>query len=107
MFKIKAELEDTALKYFDVKEYNKIVAQVKNDKSKRNKNIDHTIEEIKDFLKPYNIENLTIKGRIKNIYSIYKKMKTQNKGFEDIYDVLAISNCSFSLEYSTPSLYAQ
>ena len=90
MFKIKAELEDTALRYFDAIEYNKILAQIRNDKSKRNKNIDHTIEEIKGFLEPCKIDNLTIKGRIKNIYSIYKKMKTQNKGFEDIYDVLAI-----------------
>lgn len=90
MFKIKAELEDTALKYFDGIEYNKILAQIRNDKSKRNKNIDHTINEIKSFIEPYKIDNLTIKGRIKNIYSIYKKMKTQNKGFEDIYDVLAI-----------------
>ena len=90
MFKIKAELEDTALKYFDGVEYNKILAQIRNDKSKRNKNIDHTIDEIKEFLAPYKIDNLTIKGRIKNIYSIYKKMKTQNKAFEDIYDVLAI-----------------
>jgi GTP pyrophosphokinase len=68
MFKIKAELEDTALKYFDGVEYNKILAQIRNDKSKRNKNIDHTIDEIKEFLSPYKIENLTIKGRIKNIY---------------------------------------
>jgi GTP pyrophosphokinase len=90
MFKIKAELEDTALKYVDPIQYNKISLQVKNDQSKRSKSVDRTIDEISDFLKPCEIENMKITGRIKNIYSIYKKMKTQNKAFEDIYDVLAI-----------------
>lgn len=90
MFRIKAELEDTALKYVDNTMYNKILTQIKSDESARIQNVDHTIEEIKKFLSPYQFELLEIKGRIKNIYSIYKKMKTQNKAFEDIYDVLAI-----------------
>ncbi len=90
MFKIKAELEDTALKYVDNVMYNKILTQIKSDQSARIQNVDHTIEEIKKFLEPYSFKKMQIKGRIKNIYSIYKKMKTQNKAFEDIYDVLAI-----------------
>lgn len=90
MFRIKAELEDTALKYVDNTMYNKILTQIKSDESVRIQNVDHTIEEIKRFLAPCEFEHCQIKGRIKNIYSIYKKMKTQNKAFEDIYDVLAI-----------------
>lgn len=90
MFRIKAELEDTALKYVDNLMYNKILAQIKADQSARIQNVDHTIAEIKKFLEPYHFENVQIKGRIKNIYSIYKKMINQNKAFEDIYDVLAV-----------------
>jgi len=90
MFRIKAELEDTALKYCDPQMYNKIMSQIKSDQSARIQNVDHTIEEIKKHLAPYHFDHLEIKGRIKNIFSIYKKMKTQNKSFEDIYDVLAI-----------------
>lgn len=90
MFRIKAELEDTALKYVDNAMYNKILSQVKSDQSARISNVDHTIEEIRGFLAPCNFPTLQIKGRIKNIYSIYKKMITQHKSFEDIYDVLAI-----------------
>ncbi|MBR4496823.1 MAG: bifunctional (p)ppGpp synthetase/guanosine-3',5'-bis(diphosphate) 3'-pyrophosphohydrolase [Acholeplasmatales bacterium] len=90
MFRIKAELEDTSLKYVDNTMYNKISSQIRNDSSVRMQNIDHTIEEIKKLLEPYNFETIQIKGRIKNIYSIYKKMVTQNKSFEDIYDVLAV-----------------
>ncbi|MDE5565777.1 MAG: bifunctional (p)ppGpp synthetase/guanosine-3',5'-bis(diphosphate) 3'-pyrophosphohydrolase [Anaeroplasmataceae bacterium] len=90
MFKIKAELEDTALKYVEPLWYAKITTQIKNNNSVRINQIDHTIEKIKDFLVPENLTHFEIKGRVKNTYSIYKKMISQNKQFEDIYDILAI-----------------
>ena len=90
MFRIKAELEDSSLKYVDSTMYNKILSQIKSDQSARIQNVDHTIEEIKKHLAPHEFTSCLIKGRIKNIYSIYKKMMTQQKSFEDIYDVLAI-----------------
>lgn len=90
MFKIKAELEDTALKYVAPLWHAKISSQVKMKSSVRMSSIDHTIEEIKLFLEPEHIPHFEIKGRIKNTYSIYKKMMNQNKSFEDIYDILAV-----------------
>ncbi len=90
MFQIKAELEDKALKYVEPVWYAKIISQIKNNSSVRMHSIDHTISEIKDYLKPEQIPQFEIKGRIKNVYSIYKKMINQNKSFEDIYDILAI-----------------
>ena len=90
MFRIKAELEDTALKYVEPTYYSKIFGQIKSDDSIRMQNVDHTIEEIKRTLDENNIKNYQIKGRIKNIYSIYKKMVNQQKDFKDIYDILAI-----------------
>jgi len=90
MFRIKAELEDTALKYVDNVAYNKISTQIKSDNSARIQNVDHTMEEIKRILNTHAKIDFKIKGRIKNIYSIYKKMVNQNKDFKDIYDILAI-----------------
>ncbi len=90
MFRIKAELEDSSLKYVDREAYIKISSLIKNDTSARISNVDHTIAEIKKILEKENIHDYTIKGRIKNIYSIYKKMVNQNKDFKDIYDILAI-----------------
>ncbi len=90
MFKIKAELEDTALKYVEPIWYAKITSQVKSKTSTRFMGIDHTIEEIKGFLASENLPHLEIKGRVKNTYSIYKKMMNQNKAFDDIYDIIAI-----------------
>lgn len=90
MFQIKAELEDKALKYVEPVWYAKIVSQIKNNTSVRMHSIDHTIAEITAYLQPEQIPHFEIKGRIKNVYSIYKKMINQNKSFEDIYDILAI-----------------
>ncbi len=90
MFRIKAELEDTSLKYVDSPAYNKIANLIKNDNSARMSNVDHTITEISKILDEQGVKDFKIKGRIKNIYSIYKKMVNQNKDFEDIYDILAI-----------------
>ena len=90
MFRIKAELEDTSLRYVDNEMYNKILTQIRNDSSARISNVDHTIDEIKKILAENGLVDYQIKGRIKNIYSIYKKMVNQRKDFKDIYDILAI-----------------
>lgn len=91
MFTIKAELEDRSLKYLDPIMYHKINSLIK-DKENKNSIIDSMIEEIKAILKSDApaLVDFSIKGRIKGIYSIYKKMISQNKKFEDIYDVYAI-----------------
>ena len=90
MFKIKAELEDTALKYTDPALYNTISELIDKRLSNNNNYIDHMIDKIKEYLADSNIIDYQIKGRIKNQYSIYKKMIKQDKAFEDIYDILAI-----------------
>lgn len=90
MFKIKAELEDRSLRYTDPVMFKKIEEDISATNSARLENIDHIIEEIKKYLADEKVETYEIKGRVKNIYSIYKKMINQHKEFEDIYDVLAI-----------------
>lgn len=90
MFKIKAELEDTALKYVEPLWYQKITNQIRNDSNVRFNSIEKTMDEIKKILEPSQLSHIEIKGRIKNTYSIYKKMVTQNKSFEDIYDIVAV-----------------
>lgn len=89
MFKIKAELEDRSLKYINPLMYNKIVNLVRERQNKRNNIIEVLVNDVKKLLTENNLE-FNIKGRIKNTYSIYKKMISQNKSFEDIYDIYAI-----------------
>ena len=90
LFQIKAELEDTSLKYNDPEMYYRVSGLIQMQKSEREKGIIKIIDEIKELLKKYNVIAYSIKGRIKNINSIYKKMVFKKQDFEDIYDLLAI-----------------
>ena len=89
MFQVKAEYEDTCLRYLDPEAFYEIVRLMKKKKSEREENVERMINRISDFLESEGF-NFSIKGRIKNIYSIYKKMLGGDKVFEEIYDLLAI-----------------
>lgn len=58
-------------------------------KEERQKYIDNVIDEIKEALKDFDIK-YEIKGRSKHFYSIYKKMKYQNKQLDEIFDLIGI-----------------
>ena len=86
---IKNELEDLSFKYLDYKKYEEIKDLVKQRESDRNEQVQEMISDIEAILKEYNIQ-YRIFGRSKHFYSIYKKMVTKNKRFEEILDLLAI-----------------
>ena len=89
MQRIKQELEGLGMQYLDPIGY----AEVKNDIEKRygqNLNfIEHIRSAVDTCMRENNI-NFTLEGRIKSVYSIYKKMYTQNKSFDEIYDFYAL-----------------
>ena len=92
MFAIKAELEDRSLKYIDPEAYEEISKKIEARKLSKDDIINQMIDEITGIIhnEASNIKDFSIKGRIKGIYSIYKKMKNQNKRFEDLYDIFAL-----------------
>lgn len=90
MYRIKAELEDISLKYISKEQYDQISEAVDTKKSERYNDIDLMMSKITDLLDIHKVQNYQIKGRIKNIYSIYKKIVTKNKTMDDIYDFLAL-----------------
>ena len=98
MYRIKAELEDLSLKYIYPEEYYQISASIKNKKSERNEDITVMTSNIENLLKNHSIDNFEIKGRIKNIYSIYKKIISKNKTIDEIYDLLALRVIVHSVE---------
>jgi guanosine-3',5'-bis(diphosphate) 3'-pyrophosphohydrolase len=89
IFKIKWELEDTALRFIDPKGYYDLVEKVATKRKEREAYIQEVIKTLKQKLKDINVA-CEIEGRPKNFYSIYKKMYMQHKEFEQIYDLLAI-----------------
>ena len=86
---IKNELEDLSFKYLDYKKYEEIIDLVKQRESDRNEQVHEMISDIESIMQEYNIQ-YRIFGRSKHFYSIYKKMVTKNKRFEEILDLLAI-----------------
>ena len=85
---MKTEIEDIAVRYLDPIGYREIMVNL--EKLDTDKNF---FTSIKDMIeKKLNDENIKaqVEGRVKHIYSIYRKMFTQNKDFNEIYDLYAV-----------------
>ena len=89
MYKIKWELEDASLKYLDPIAYFEIMKGINQKRQEREQYIDLIKYDLKQKLSELNI-NCTIDGRPKHFYSIYRKMYTQNKTLDQIYDLFAV-----------------
>ncbi|HHV73533.1 MAG TPA: bifunctional (p)ppGpp synthetase/guanosine-3',5'-bis(diphosphate) 3'-pyrophosphohydrolase [Thermoanaerobacterium sp.] len=89
MSMIKWELEDLALRYLHPDEYYSLVEKVAKKRKEREESIKELIEKLKEKLNEIGIK-ADVDGRPKHFYSIYKKMKQQNKTFEQIYDLMAV-----------------
>ncbi len=88
MQKIKWELEDIALRYLDPTSYSDIMAHLSAHKE-QDEAFMHTIQEkITQRLSFMGISNKTY-GRIKHVYSIYRKMNAQDKSIDELYDIYA------------------
>ena len=90
MYRLKAELEDLSYKYINPDEYIRVFNLIKRHKSAREEDISKMKAKLDEILIENNFKKYDIKGRIKNIYSVCKKMNTKNKEFEQIYDLLAL-----------------
>lgn len=85
---IKGELEDLCLKYTKPEIYKDIETRLDDTREKLNSLIEDMKESISEILNEHGI-SFKIKGRVKSIHSIYKKLDTGRK-FSDIYDILAL-----------------
>ena len=89
VYTIKWELEDLALRYIDPDSYYELVRLVGMKREEREKLIAEVTMELGTKLREAGIK-AEITGRPKHFYSIYKKMKSQNKTFDQINDLIAI-----------------
>ena len=89
MQKIKQELENLALSYLDPIGYGEVSADIERKYGQNQNFIENTKEYVSKKLSEYNI-NFTLEGRVKTVYSIYRKMFNQNKSFDEIYDFYAL-----------------
>ena len=89
MYGIKWELEDLCLRYSHPQEYYDLVSKVSTKRKERETFVNQIIEDLNNKIKELNIE-CDIEGRPKHFYSIYRKMLTQNKAIDQIYDLFAL-----------------
>ena len=88
MQKMKWELEDIALQYLDPEGYEDIMSYLKAHKEQDEAFMHMIQEKVTSRLSDMGIKNKTY-GRIKHVYSIYRKMKAQGKSLEELYDIYA------------------
>ena len=88
MQKIKWELEDTSLRYLNPDDYNAIQAHLSAHAEQDQAFMDTIQKKINERLQSVGIENAAY-GRIKHIYSIYRKMQSQGKTIDELYDLYA------------------
>ena len=89
MQKIKVELENLALRYLDPIGYEEVRKDIEHRYGENKDFLENAQRQVSEKLKEVGIK-FAVEGRVKSIYSIYRKMYNQNKSFDEIYDFYAI-----------------
>ena len=87
--KIKIELDDLSLKYLEPDAYNDLVQTLASTQEQRDAFIEQIISEMREGLERAGIQ-MQIYGRVKHLFSIYKKMRNKAKSLDQIYDLFAV-----------------
>lgn len=89
LYNLKSEMEDYILKYTEPEVYDDIERKLEASKTDRDRYIKSFIRPLKQKMARNGLKT-KIKGRVKSVSSIYRKMKRQNIPFEQVYDLFAV-----------------
>lgn len=87
--KIKIELDDLSMQYLYPDVYMDLRNKIDERLSEREDFINEMVAEVREYIKEAGIK-AEIDGRVKHLFSIFKKMKTQDKTLDQIYDIFAL-----------------
>lgn len=87
--KVKVELDDLSLRYLEPEAYEDLSKRFNEIKGYKENFVKDIMEEVDKHLVENDIK-ATIDGRVKHLFSIYRKMVTQHKTLDQIYDLFAI-----------------
>jgi GTP diphosphokinase / guanosine-3',5'-bis(diphosphate) 3'-diphosphatase len=88
MFRVKAELEDLAFFYLEPEAYHQIQEGLTLKKGEREKYVEEICQLLKDKLAEHGLEG-EVSGRLKHVYSIYRKLQAQQISLDELHDILA------------------
>lgn len=87
--KIKTELDDLSLKYYQPEVYYNLVRDLNERKTEREEFVQQIVAEVSAHMENVHI-NMKAYGRVKHFFSIYKKMVNQSKTLDQVYDLFAV-----------------
>jgi GTP pyrophosphokinase len=87
--KVKVELDDLSLRYLKPEVYEELEHSLNSEKEEREAFIQAIVKEVGGHIDRAGIK-AEIDGRVKHLFSIYKKMVNQNKTIDQIYDLFAV-----------------
>ncbi len=95
---VKGILEDLSFKYAYPKEYNWVKGLIKDEREKQENYLKKVKERVAKELAKHNIEIVKIDSRVKNLYSVYKKLLKKDNDITRIYDIIAVRIITKNIE---------
>ncbi len=89
MGRVRVEIEEMAFSYLNPPEYKRLKILLKKRLGKSTRKLGEVKIEVAAELKQYNI-NAEINGRVKSVYSLYRKLAKVDGNIDDIYDLMAL-----------------
>lgn len=89
MGKLRGELEDLAFQHLHPEEYRALAAQLAARRAEHEKFIDAATKRIEERLRESEVPFVLVEGRVKRLYSIWKKLKAQHITLDQVYDLVA------------------
>jgi GTP diphosphokinase / guanosine-3',5'-bis(diphosphate) 3'-diphosphatase len=89
MGKVRSELEDLSFKNLYPEEYKKLSGEVESRRTELEATLDKITESIKEKLSENDVPFIEVQGRVKRLYSLWKKLKKRKLTIEEVYDLIA------------------
>ncbi|NBH35331.1 bifunctional (p)ppGpp synthetase/guanosine-3',5'-bis(diphosphate) 3'-pyrophosphohydrolase [Clostridiaceae bacterium] len=87
--RIKTELDDLSLRFLKPEVYHELVEKVNLRKDTREQFVRDIVDDVRSHMMEADIQ-ASVGGRVKHLFSIYKKMVNQDKTLDQIYDLFAV-----------------
>lgn len=87
---IKGQIEDLAFPYVYPEEYEWLITKVSDIRREKEKYVRQFSKEVEEMLNGHHVSFITVHGRAKHLYSLYKKLLHNNRDLSKIYDLVAL-----------------